>query len=658
MTGDRASDEAPRDEASTAEPGPALSNEAVATLFHEIADVLEITGELPFKVGAYRRAADSIAHSPVDVLAAYRAGTPPRLEGVGKAIAERLAELATTGRMGYHERLVATVPPSLVSFLRVPGIGPRTAGDLWRALGIATLEELELAAREGRLRTVKGVSARTEARILAGLAELESRPPVRLHMAEARALADRFGALLGTMPGVVSVTACGSVRRGRETVGDLDLLVATDEPAEVLAQVQAAPGVERVVAGVRGGGYRTSVQLLRGPQVDVMTMAPDRGGSYLVHFTGSAAHNDRLRERARDMGWSLSEHGFARLDADGHVLEGADAELRTFGSEEEVYGFLGLPWIEPALREDRGEIEAALEGRLPRLVRVEDLQGDCHTHSEWSDGKESVETMAQAARRRGYAYQVLTDHSWSLTIANGLSPTQVEQQHRLIGELNERFAREEAAGETPQGAHPDGFRLLHGCELEIRVDGRLDYDDAVHRPVRRRGGIAPRGSTAAAGAAHGALRDRAAQPARGHHRPSVRTQDRPAAGPRPGLGPVLCPGRRDRDAARGQRLRRAPGPRRPAGPGGARRRLPVHHRFGCPLPVRMGQRHLGHRHRAASLAGGAPRGEHTAAGRFPGAHGGEAAPSLGRAQSAALRLHSTIWLTKAATPTILHQPVG
>jgi DNA polymerase (family 10) len=381
--------------------------------------------------------------------------------------------------MGYHERLVATVPPSLVSFLRVPGIGPRTAGDLWRTLGIATLEELELAAREGRLRTVKGVSARTEARILAGLADLESRPPIRLHMAEARALADRFGALLSTMPGVTAVTACGSVRRGRETVGDLDLLVATQEPAQVLAQVQAAPGVERVVAGVRGGGYRTSVQLLRGPQVDVMTMAPDRAGSYLVHFTGSAAHNVRLRERARDMGWSLSEHGFARLDADGHVVEGPDAELRTFGSEEEVYAFLGLPWIEPALREDRGEIEAALEGRLPRLVRVEDLQGDCHTHSEWSDGKESVETMAEAARRRGYAYQVLTDHSWSLTIANGLSPTQVEQQHRLIGELNERFAREEAAGDVPESAHPDGFRLLHGCELEIRVDGRLDYDDAV-----------------------------------------------------------------------------------------------------------------------------------------------------------------------------------
>ncbi len=460
-------------------PGAALTNEAVASLFHEIADVLEITGELSFKVGAYRRAADSIAHSPIDVLEAYRAGSPPRLEGVGKAIDEKLAELAATGRMAYHERLVETVPPSLVTLLRVPGIGPRTAGDLWRSLGIATLDDLELAAREGRLRSVKGISAKTEGRILAVLADLETRPPSRMHMAEARALAERFGALVGTFPGVTSVTACGSVRRGRETVGDIDLLVACEDPAGVLGRVQTAPGVERVVAGVRGGGYRTSVQLLRGPQVDVMTTAPDRAGTYLVHLTGSAAHNVRLRERARDLGWSLSEHGFARLGPDGQVVEGSGAELRTFGSEEEAYRFLGLAWIDPALREDRGEIEAAIEGRLPRLVRVEDLQGDCHTHSEWSDGKESVETMARAARARGYAYQVLTDHSWSLTIANGLSPRQVEQQHRLIGELNERFAREEAAGEASEGAHPDGFRLLHGCEMEIRVDGRLDYDDAL-----------------------------------------------------------------------------------------------------------------------------------------------------------------------------------
>ena len=210
-----------------------------------------------------------------------------------------------------------------------------------------------------------------------------------------------------------------------------------------------------------------------------MTMAPGRAGTYLVHFTGAAAHNVRLRECARDRGWSLSEHGFARLAADGETLTGDGAEVRTFGTEAEVYDFLGLPFIEPELREDRGEIEAALAGRLPRLVTVADLQGDCHTHSEWSDGKESIETVAETGRRRGYAYQVLTDHSWSLTIANGLSPTQVEQERRVIGELNERFAREEAAGEARTGAHPSGFRLLHGCELEIRVDGRLDYEDAL-----------------------------------------------------------------------------------------------------------------------------------------------------------------------------------
>ena len=458
---------------------PALRNEQLARIFHEISDVLEITGEVPFKISAYRRAADSVAHTPVDVVAAYRAGTPPRLEGVGKAIDEKLAELADTGRLRYHEQLLTEVPPSLVTLLAVPGIGPRTAGDLWRALGVATLADLETAAREGRLREVKGISAKTEQRILDGIAELETRPPSRMHMAEARGVADQMAMLIETYPGVRSVTAAGSVRRGRETVGDLDVLVETDQPAEVLSAVRTMAAAERVVAGLRTGEHRVSVQLLRGPQADVMTYPPGRGGTYHVHFTGSAAHNVRLRERARDLGWSLSEHGFASLDASGAAIVGKGSEVRTFATETEVYDFLGLPFIEPELREDRGEIEAALAGRLPTLVRAGDLLGDCHSHSEWSDGKESVETVAETARRRGYAYQVLTDHSWSLTIANGLSPAQVEQQRVLIRSVNERFAREEAAGEVPEGAHPSGFRLLHGCELEIRVDGRLDYEDEL-----------------------------------------------------------------------------------------------------------------------------------------------------------------------------------
>jgi DNA polymerase (family 10) len=457
---------------------PAPTNGALARVLLDIADMLELRGEDAFKVAAYRRAADSVAHATWDIAAAYRAGTPPRLPGVGKAIDEKLAELADTGRLEYHERLRAETPPSLVTLLDVPGLGPRTAGDIWRGLGIATLEELEAAARAGRLREVRGISERTEARILDGLAELARRPPKRMHMAEARAAADRLGEALTSLPGVRSVTVAGSVRRMRETVGDLDLLIETDQPEAVIERLHGASFVDRVGGhGGRLGTQRTTVQLFRGPQADVMTFPPGRAGTYLVHFTGSAEHNVRLRQLARDRGWSLSEHGFARLSDNGAVEAGA--EVRTFATEAEVYSFLGLAEIPPELREDRGEVEAAAHGRLPELVAVGDLQGDCHTHSDWSDGHESIETMAETARARGYAYQVLTDHTRSLGVANGLTPERVEWQRRVIGELNERFAREEAAGMAPQGAHPDGFRLLHGCELEIRVDGRLDYDDAL-----------------------------------------------------------------------------------------------------------------------------------------------------------------------------------
>ncbi|MDP8905051.1 MAG: PHP domain-containing protein, partial [Chloroflexota bacterium] len=267
-----------------------------------------------------------------------------------------------------------------------------------------------------------------------------------------------------------SVTFAGSYRRRRQTVADIDVLVETDRPAEVIEHLHRSPWVERVGGhgGRSGGATRTTVQLMRGPQLDLLTMPTGVGGTYLVHFTGSAEHNVRLREIARDRGWSLSEHGFTRLGADGEPLTDAAAERRTFGTEEEVYAFLGLPFIPPELREDRGEIEAALAGRLPHIVERADLRGDCHTHSDWSDGHYTIEKMASEAIRRGLAYQVLTDHTQSLTIARGLTPQRVEEQRRVIGELNEALAGKGA-----------DFRLLHGCELEIRVDGRLDYDDAL-----------------------------------------------------------------------------------------------------------------------------------------------------------------------------------
>ncbi len=447
-----------------------LTNARIAATLAEIADLLDIKDASSFKVGAYRRAADSVARSSVDVAAAYRAGDPPRLRGVGDSIAERIRELAISGQLGYHRALREEVPPTLLELLAIPGVGPRTVGELWRGLGIATLPQLEVAAREGRLRQLKGVSARTEARILAGVAELQQRPPRRMLMGEAHALAARLVALIEALPGVVSATAAGSVRRCCETVGDLDVLVETASPKTVLASLEGTAGA--VGGGMPSGGDRTSLRLMDGPRVDVMTMPPGQTGSYLVHFTGAAAHNVALRHRARQMGMSLSERGLVPLDDAG-------APPRTFASEGELYAFLSLPEIPPELREGRGEIEAAEAGTLPDLVRRDDLRGDCHSHSDWSDGRESLDVMVESARRDGREYQVLTDHSQSLTIANGLSPARVEAQRRVIAELNERFAREEAAGLLPAGAAPSGFRLLHGTELEITLDGRLDYDDEL-----------------------------------------------------------------------------------------------------------------------------------------------------------------------------------
>src|SRR4051812_25199648 len=332
---------------------PLLANDELARIFYEIGDMLEIQGELPFKIGAYRRAAESIAHSPQDIARAYRSGTPPRLPGVGKAIDEKLAELSDTGRLRYYERLRRDVPPSVVTLLEIPGLGPRTAGELWRQAGIDSLDALEVAARAGEIRSLKGMSAKTEERLLEGLAGLRARPPRRIRLGTAQDIVDRVAGSLVNAAGVVSVTAAGSYRRRRETIADIDLLVETDNPSAVIDKLHDSPWVERVGGhGGRGGGAtRTTVQLMRGPQVDLMTMPPGAAGTYLVHFTGSAAHNVRLREMARDRGWSLSEHGFTSLDD--------ETKRVTFETESEVYGFLGLPFIEPELREDRGEIEAA-----------------------------------------------------------------------------------------------------------------------------------------------------------------------------------------------------------------------------------------------------------------------------------------------------------
>jgi DNA polymerase (family X) len=452
-----------------------IDNGDLARIFHEIGDMLEVKGELVFKTVAYHRAADALAHSPVDVPDAYRRGSPPRIAGVGQAISDKIAELVSTGRMRFYDKLRAEIPPSLVEMLQVPGLGPRTVRLVHEQLGISTLEELRVAAEGGRLREVRGLSARSEQSILEGIAGLANRQD-RLLLGQAEAILDRLMSILSDVPGVGSIEPAGSFRRRRETIGDLDLLAETSDRGALMDRFIGLPAVDRVI---NRGGHKAAVGLLRGPQVDLMVMPPGEAGTYLIHFTGSKDHNVKLRARARDRGWSLSEKGFLRIDEDGEPLTGSAAELRTFATEAEAYAFLDLPFIEPELREDRGEIEAALAGRLPTLVTLADLQGDLHSHSDWSDGVHSIEAMAEAARARGHAYQVLTDHSQSLAIARGLTPDRVALQRRIVADLNARFAREEKAGEAPAATPAEGFRLLHGCELEIRADGRLDFDDKL-----------------------------------------------------------------------------------------------------------------------------------------------------------------------------------
>jgi DNA polymerase (family X) len=463
---------------------PAIpSNAELARVFHEIGDMLEVKGELVYKTVAYHKAADAIAHSPVEVSRAYLEGRPPRISGVGDAIARKIEELARTGRLAFYDRLREEVPSSLVALLAIPGVGPRTVRQLHEDLGVESLEDLRRAAEAGALRGLKGMSEKTEQAVLAGIAALETRQE-RMRLGQAEEIVEMLLAELSDVPGLRSIQPAGSFRRRRETIGDLDLLAETDRPLDLVERFTSLGSVEAVIAK---GSHKASVKLSRGlrvdgPRVDLMVMPPGEAGTYLIHFTGSKEHNVRLRGMARDMGWSLSEKGYLKLldGAEPAVGEsGEAAELRTFPTETAAYGFLGLPFIEPELREDRGEVEAGLAGTLPHLVALPDLHGDCHSHSDWSDGVHAIEQMAEAARRRGYSYLALTDHTASLAIARGLSLERVEMQRAVIASLNRRFEAEEADGTAPAEASPEGFRLLHGCELEVRADATLDYPDEL-----------------------------------------------------------------------------------------------------------------------------------------------------------------------------------
>jgi DNA polymerase (family 10) len=428
-----------------------ITNAELARVFREIGDMLEIMGEVVYKAVAYRRVADVVERYPDDVAALYRRGTPPKIAGAGPALSTKLAELAETGELAYHQKLRAQVPDGLLEMLRVPGVGPRTVKLLHETLGIDSLEALRAAATGGDLRGVKGLSERTEENILAGIARLE-RSDGRLLLHEADALVGSLIDRLRDVRGVVRLEPAGSLRRRQATIGDLDLLAATDDPAALIAALDALAEVDRILSA---GTDKSSIVLSSGPQVDLMVCPPAAWGTHLVHFTGNKDHNVVLRGMALDRGLSLSEKGFKVVET---------GELLLDATEEAVYERLGLPWIAPELREDRGEIKAALQGRLPELVTLDQVRGDTHVHSDWTDGVDSIDVMARAARALGREWIVLTDHSPSLGITRGLSPERIEEQRAELARLNAELAP---------------FRILHGTEMEVRADGTVDYPDEL-----------------------------------------------------------------------------------------------------------------------------------------------------------------------------------
>jgi len=428
-----------------------MDNRQIAAIFARMADILDIQGENPHRIMAYRRAAENIAALSRPLEEIWRAGELDSIPGIGKTLAEKIDELMRTGRLEAYEKLRAQVPDGVVEMLQVPDVGPRKAALFWKELGITSIAELEEAARAGKLRSLPGMGVRSEEKVLAGIEALKRRSG-RIPLGTAWELARALLEPLRELPGVVQAAPAGSLRRMRETVGDLDLLVAAEDPEPVMARFRSLPQVAEVLLS---GTTKTSIRTHDGYQADLRVLPPARWGTALQYFTGSQAHNIRLRGLAQDRGLSLSEYAIKRED-------GTEILCAT---EEEVYAALGLPLIPPELREDRGEIEAALAGRLPDLLELSDLQGDFQFHTTLSDGRASLWEMAQAARAAGLKYAVVSDHSRGLGVAHGAGPEELRRQRAEVEEVNRRM------GGT--------FRVLTGVEVEVRADGSLDLPDEV-----------------------------------------------------------------------------------------------------------------------------------------------------------------------------------
>lgn len=431
-----------------------IHNEDIAQVFDQIADLLEIQGANAFRVRAYRNGARELRGLGQEAASLLAAGTDlTDLPGIGMALAAKIAEVVHTGSCQALKKLERELPADLPELLRLPGLGPKRVHALHYDLDIHTPEQLYRAAKDGRLRDLPGFGPKTEAALRAALeTHLTSEP--RFKLATAARYAEPLVAWLRQTPGVDQVVVAGSYRRGRETVGDLDILVTASQPTAAIARLR---DYEEVAQVVEAGDTRATVTLRAGLQVDLRAVPLDCFGAALHYFTGSKAHSIALRRLARAQGLKVNEYGVFR----GHQRLAGETEAS-------VYAALGLPYIPPELRENRGEIEAARRGLLPELVTLDDLRGDLHCHTSATDGHASLAEMVAAARQRGRDYLAITDHSKRLTLAHGLDSRRLLEQMDAIDRLNERLASEEVA-----------FRVLKGIEVDILPDGGLDLPDAV-----------------------------------------------------------------------------------------------------------------------------------------------------------------------------------
>jgi DNA polymerase (family 10) len=427
-----------------------MNNRQLAESFTMIADLLEIKGEIVYKTLAYRKAADSLLNLGREASEYWKEGRLQDIPGVGKAIAEKIDEMLSTGKLEFLEKLKKEVPPGLVEWLPIPGLGPKRAAMIWKALNITTFAELQAAAKEGKLRSLPGMGSKSEAAILEGIASL-SRRTVRIPLGRAFPIAQALIEELRKVKGVVDAQTGGSLRRMRDTVGDLDVLVASKDPAAVMDVFVQLPRIHRVLGR---GDTKASIEFNDGLRVQLWVHPPQEFGTALVYATGSKEHNIRLREMALAKNLSLSDHSFK------HTQTGKEIFCAT---EEEVYETLGLPWIPPELREDRGEIQAAKADKLPKLIQRKDVKADLQTHSTWSDGKLSMLEMARAAAERGIKTIAFTDHSISLGVTRGLSIQAHKEQAAEIKKIQKQLG--------------DKILVLHASEVEIKADGTLDYPD-------------------------------------------------------------------------------------------------------------------------------------------------------------------------------------